>query len=68
MVTGGNMLKVKVYECRDGAEVLFGECPLPECVPDYEAGEYAQLEATILKNGLAYVGGGAAPLFMLVQA
>lgn len=49
---------------RDGVDPDATECDLSECFPD-DPEELARVQAEIEANGLAYVGGGAAQLFLL---
>ena len=62
----GYAVKIKLIHLIDGAEIPAGEWDLKLCFDESQAEDYADTAAAIEKNGMAYIGGGAAPLFLAV--
>ena len=60
-------MQVKIYLSADGAETLQSVCDLWECFPEYDAG-YNEARAELGRIGCYWIGGGAAPLFLLMRA
>jgi hypothetical protein len=63
------MMIIKLYDCECGQETLRAECELIECFPDGVADpEYHAALAELKKTGRFWIGGGAAPLALLIGA
>jgi hypothetical protein len=56
---------VKIYDCEGDKEILTGQCELSECFPD-AGDDYAKALRDLQRDGRTVVGGGAAPLVVLV--
>lgn len=58
-------MRVRVFQEIDGFEVLQGECDLTECFPD-DPEMVADTADRLRERGSCWIGGGAAPLSLLM--